>query len=47
MQSLPPEAEAVEIEIDHRRGIERKHLAYNQPTDDDLWTGAWFPTQDE
>ncbi len=33
MQPFPPEAEAVEIEIDHRCGVESKHLAYNESTD--------------
>src|SRR5882724_3840662 len=29
-----PQAEAVEIEIDHRRRIKCQHLAYDQPADD-------------
>ena len=31
---LRPQAEAVEIEIDHRRRVERQHLADHQPADD-------------
>src|SRR3981081_2694082 len=32
--ALRPQAEPVEIKIDHRRGVKREHLAHHQPAHD-------------
>src|SRR2546425_6112975 len=34
LQACEPEPHAVEIEVHHRRGVEREQLAHEQPADD-------------